>query len=537
MEQILQINKINVDIDNQTAIGIELKAYDIKNPAQRYANVSNDFTIPKTVNNLNAIGYLGELQNYSDALYKKHKCNYSIDNYPLIINGKCNIVEIGERIKLSMQNRSDIWDICKTTLFNDFLTDYIKVMNLPNAETPSVYNDLADFINQYNSTNLDIASKDKTIIPTPAYNNINKFLDLERLSNSMMIAYNDDGSVIQGGLFSIFYSSIFRYLEIKYNMSFNTAGIEAGNIFNDIIGNRAAVMARAITLTKSAGGYYYYNVASSCNYAPYDFILPQAGLTLFDIIDVFLKQLNVIIEDNSIGDYTNLTLYRFDDLENAEKSDLSDKLDGEYTIKPTFAGLSQVNKMNFQKSFEGADEMYSGRYIFCLNENIDSEAKELMKVKSFAPGTRSFITEQVKIKRSPYVRNGSMIIKKSWSILTIDMSHEDSFKLPALIVFGGQVGSYYFTASNLTPTQPLCENIYTPITYPLDNAYKYLQDIVLKPIVINCKMRLNLTDLIGLKFFKKYFIKEFGGYFFINKLSNINPKSNDSISVELIKLP
>ena len=54
--RLLYINNQLADIDEETAIGIDFQAYDLKDPAKRKLNTSNSFTIPKTANNLNILG-------------------------------------------------------------------------------------------------------------------------------------------------------------------------------------------------------------------------------------------------------------------------------------------------------------------------------------------------------------------------------------------------------------------------------------------------------------------------------------------------
>ena len=51
MSRLLRINGFDIDIDDETAIGITLQSYDIKEPSQRKVNITNSFTIPLTTNN------------------------------------------------------------------------------------------------------------------------------------------------------------------------------------------------------------------------------------------------------------------------------------------------------------------------------------------------------------------------------------------------------------------------------------------------------------------------------------------------------
>ena len=82
----------------------------------------------------------------------------------------------------------------------------------------------------------------------------------------------------------------------------------------------------------------------------------------------------------------------------------------------------------------------------------------------------------------------------------------------------------------------------TPITlkksahYSLNDEYNTLAKMVEYPVFYKVEKWLNLNDIFQLKFFRKYFIRELNGYFFINKISGYNPKSKKATTIELIKI-
>ena len=51
--RLFRINGYDVDIDNNTAIGVTIQSFDFKTPGVRKVNITNSFTIPATINNLN----------------------------------------------------------------------------------------------------------------------------------------------------------------------------------------------------------------------------------------------------------------------------------------------------------------------------------------------------------------------------------------------------------------------------------------------------------------------------------------------------
>lgn len=96
--RLLKFNGKIVDIDEQTAIGIDVQAFDIRTPSATKINVSNNFSIPKTVNNLKLVGFAGQAYEMSNAVYEPIFVNYYIDNEHLIKDGKLK-VEISNRIE------------------------------------------------------------------------------------------------------------------------------------------------------------------------------------------------------------------------------------------------------------------------------------------------------------------------------------------------------------------------------------------------------------------------------------------------------
>jgi len=123
--RLLRINDINVDIDDETAIGIDFQAYDVSQPGKRFINVSNTFTIPLTANNKAIFGNAENPQSLSINIYEVSICNYWVDNQQLIKNAKCRVEEIQDRISLFIFQKPDIWDILKGVSWYDFIDGFL----------------------------------------------------------------------------------------------------------------------------------------------------------------------------------------------------------------------------------------------------------------------------------------------------------------------------------------------------------------------------------------------------------------------------
>ena len=137
--RLLRIDNIDVDIDEQTAIGVNYQSYDIKQVGKRFVNITNTFNIPATNHNLAIFGNAQNVQSLSTDIYSSSICNYWTNNEQLIKNAKCRVESINERISLFVYEKADIWDVLKTVLFPDFLASYItwlQAKGLPSLATP-----------------------------------------------------------------------------------------------------------------------------------------------------------------------------------------------------------------------------------------------------------------------------------------------------------------------------------------------------------------------------------------------------------------
>lgn len=153
--RLLKINNTQVDIDELTAIGIDLQSYDIKEPGKTFIKVSNTFTIPKTVNNLAIFGLASDVQSTSTAIYSRSSVDYWIENEQLVKDARCRVDEIGERISLFIFDKPSIWDTLKTVYWGDFLSSFLTWMgtnySLPLQGSPSTAS-ASTFIGNYVNT-------------------------------------------------------------------------------------------------------------------------------------------------------------------------------------------------------------------------------------------------------------------------------------------------------------------------------------------------------------------------------------------------
>lgn len=129
MSRLLRINGIDIDIDDKTAIGLDLQSYDIKEPGKPKINVSNTFTVPVTVNNLSVIGNPNDPQSNSDIIYQQAVCDYWVDNEKLIDNTKIRVEQIDDRITFFIYDKINFWENIKKDLWPDFISEFLPWLN------------------------------------------------------------------------------------------------------------------------------------------------------------------------------------------------------------------------------------------------------------------------------------------------------------------------------------------------------------------------------------------------------------------------
>lgn len=69
----------------------------------------------------------------------------------------------------------------------------------------------------------------------------------------------------------------------------------------------------------------------------------------------------------------------------------------------------------------------------------------------------------------------------------------------------------------------------------INNHYQGLINVLNTPMLVKCKMNLNLLDIHNLDFNKRYYIKQLHSHFYLNKIKNW--ENGKEVEVELIRIP
>lgn len=557
----------DVDIDDTTAIGITISAYDFDTPGERKINISNSFTIPLTDKNRRILGIPANVQVVNDIMYHTLKCEYWLDNVKLI-DGKCKISEIGERITVVIYNKPEIWGYLSDikwepttgTTFNDELTieqnqlisDGLQLGILKWLQTSGGIYGSED--NKYNGTFNDLiisASTNTENIILPYYHgNLVDYKLAGTIKESEGDLYLGISHVVSGatkessgGHFCIYVKTIFKFIEEVFNVNFgsglymsgNTGDID-NNLFDDVAFNKIVVPLRNIILQgDSTDGFYFKYINGVDTFSPLKETDSYKGKTVYDLFKTIFQTFNCLIDTNDFNNDNyryepreNYQIRRFDDLPSYnEPSSLDVDFSGNLTGKNQYSPI--LSDKYTQNNYITLKEIYTGglltssvsKYIQCDNKNLDlgGTSSVLFTVDSFL--------------------NNGIILTGNQQQLIPDLTKSESLKTFSIFYVETEndpIGGYVNIITNdLLVTSPA--SLYNVSMYDIGGEYNLYASMVKSPIVFTIEKWLTLYDIYNLKMFRRYYIAELGGYYFINKIEGFNPlKSLKPTKLQLIKI-
>src|SRR5690554_4120074 len=125
--RLLRINGEIADIDEDTAIGIDLQAYDFKDPGKLKVNVSNTFSLPATAKNMRILGSPGSPSRVDNTIYSRISVDYQVKNKMYITGGAARVESIKKgRINMFVAMRPSFIDRMKSTPLNKFLQQWFE---------------------------------------------------------------------------------------------------------------------------------------------------------------------------------------------------------------------------------------------------------------------------------------------------------------------------------------------------------------------------------------------------------------------------
>jgi len=533
----LIVNDVVLDIDDQTAIGIDYQSYDIKQLADTFVKVSNTFTVPATVKNLAVFGLPNNPQSTSTLVYQEATCNYWVDNDLIIDDGRIRVDEIQDRIGLFIFEKANIWETLKTVFFGaDFWNDFINNFYGPvkGGYTPAgshFAGTFADFCQEIaDSTEGIILPMTWGNLKEATYKNIAEEIKPLEFGTALYyiwtrLEYKDIGGEdveSYGGHFAVYAKTIFEYIEWKYGVNFLTSGgVLNGNIWDDPIAPLLYIDAKEITIrvfgtSPNLDIYFYYapNAPLATNFLPHSSIQDKADKTLYDFVTSFIQCTNAIKDEFDINGEKIIRLARFDDLTSLGDLVEFSGLTGKPKYKPFVEGFAQMNYITFGTIFDGGDSLLNSKTINLGNANVD-KSKTLFAIDAHVPAT---------------VVNGADAI--------LDLSKKEAFKTFTFMISDG-LCSVSTLIGHIAGSVVADANVVLPkaALYELDSEYELLNTALAFPVWYEIQKWLTPADLKDFKFFKQYYIRELNGSYFVNKIKGFNPeKSTQPTTLEVLRI-
>jgi hypothetical protein len=516
--RLLKFNNVAIEIDDQTAIGIDFQGYDIQDPGKRKIAISNSFTIPKTSHNLKQIGHAGNPQSISTIPYNPIIVQYYNDNKQLIRNGSARITEVSDRVSLMVYEKASFWDLMADFLWpnvqQELLTWLQTEKSYPSATTPFVGTFQA-FIEDYTDT------IEGLILPHFISNLANYSPDdltyLEDTTN-LWLKYNTSGGVINGngGHWCVFCKTIFEFIEYKYDVDFSVLTTAYDyNIFQDAIAKVMYTPMRNILVEYTSTGFYF-RVDTEAQFLPEKTTLDKESKSMYDFTKAFFQHFNCLIDKIPTTDLSEkYIIRRMDDIIHAPVVDFSGGMYGDPVFKPILDNYKQNNYIRFDSVFPDGDKLRNAKKIVCQNKNLDAGDTDgsLFTIDAYIPGE--------------FVLGGDV---------TPDMSVNDSFKT---FTFFLSIGSASTTIKAQQNGDERTANVTLSVAklYSLASEYNTIASMAAYPKFYTVKKWLTLNQIDKLVYFTRYWVKELNGYYFLNKVSGYNPqKSNEPTIIELIKI-
>lgn len=504
--QVLKINNQIVDIDINSAIGIDYKAYDVAKPSSRYAPVSNNFSIPLTDKNLKIVGFAGNKHSISSIVYSKLTCEYYVNNIAVIKRGTASVTNVSDRIYMFASGREDIWDVLKKETWKQFNADFIGWLQ-ENKNLPAIDNTFSgtfsDFLQPYT------VATEGLFLPALLGN----FYGAGETQYDLYL----QNATSLGSHFCVYIKTIFEFIEDFYGVDFSVFDTDIYyNIFNDAIASKMYVQLKNIEIYHVSDAEFYFRYAEKTFSPEDDITIDKDDKNLYDLINIFFQTFNVLIDRKINADGTSkFILRRFDDIDNAPVKQLT-KTIGNKKFFPSIEGWKQKNYITYSKLYSDAPKLTNAKYIPCYNENIevgDSESS-IFEIQMYIPS-------QVAI-------GGGVIA---------NMSGVDPLKDFTLFISGTDYAINLHSISNsiLLSTNKVLK---LARIYSLASEYNALANMLLYPVKYDIKKQMNIIELNELQYFTKWQSSDLGCYYFMNKISGFNPNnSSNEITIELIKIP
>lgn len=548
--RLLRINGEIADIDEDTAIGIDLQAYDFKDPGKLKVNVSNTFSLPATAKNMRILGSPGNPSRVDNTIYSRISVDYQVKNKMYITGGTARVESIKKgRINMFVAQRPGFIERMKSVTLNQFLQQWFE-----NSFFNSLFSSYQQLVNAYAQghngvilpamigTLADLPDEKDRVIEYFCFDNGNEIVH----EIAMRVQHHDEGWVAHGGHFCVFLEPLFKYFEEYFDVDLNSASPAAYSLFNDSVFKSLYIPCRNINIIDGTPRLEFVQFNPNSNLRPLDDVEPYVDLSAFDLFAETLKLLGYGIEEVGEG----FELVRLDHMGTVPTA--ADILPGymeaefrkEMEYKPIVEGYGQQNIIKMVPA-DNAGEMAGARVLVSNNENSEA-TKDLFTVNAYVPtffrgwGFLAYdhfvpdMREAKSVEKLTFFRSSErrVIFTVSGKYQTIPPEEIQQFpKKVQKVIPRGDYSQY-------PDWRRVGVYLFTPEVYSVSAEYNFLEGIINSPETYKVKRWVTSSQMENFRKIATYYVPELGGWFYVNKIKGFNPvKSKQPVEFELIKVP
>lgn len=547
--RLLRINGEIADIDEDTAIGIDLQAYDFKDPGKLKVNVSNTFSLPATAKNMRILGSPGNPSRVDNTIYSRISVDYQVKNKMYITGGTARVESIKKgRINMFVAQRPGFIDRMKAVTLNQFLQQWFEndFQNYMFASYEALVNAYAEGHNgvilpAMIGTLADLPDEKERVIEYFGFDNGNEIVH----EIAMRVQHHDEGWVAHGGHFCVFIESLFKYFEEYFDVDLNSTSPAAYSLFNDEIFKSLYIPCRNINVVDGTPRLEFVQFDQNSNLRPLIDVELYADLSAFDLFAETLKLLGYGIEEVGEG----FEIVRLDHIGSVPTA--ADILPGymeaefrkEMEYKPIVEGYGQQNIIKMLPA-DDVGEMAGARVLVSNNENSEA-TKELFTVNAYVPtffrtryllwfDTVPDMREAKSVEKLTFFRSSQRRAFFTVSGKYQTISPEELQQFPKMFHRFIPRGDY----SNTPDWQVVGASLFTPEVYSVSAEYNFLEGIINSPETYKVKRWVTSSQMENFRKIATYYVPELGGWFYVNKIKGFNPvKSKQPVEFELIKVP
>jgi hypothetical protein len=501
--RLLRIDDNIIELDSKTVIGIDVQNLDLTKPSKRTVNKSNSFSIPRTIDNLKAIGYIGGFQNANDSLYNNYSIQYYLNNEEIISGSFATIQKISDRITLQIVRKATLWDDMKSLGWSNLRTEYLAYIQ----EFQGVNSDTNYFVGtEEEAIESYIDRSNQALKLYPAYGT-----EMDTLGYDYLTPQSDTFIMLSGNSIGTHFWSdaktLFKFIENKYGVDFDILGSHSDNPFNQTRFQKCIWMLRGLSLASASATDWYIRdfISIGYTYTMQEEATENDNGDVYGLLFSILNIYGIIIEQYAKDKYRlrDISL----DIDTKRPIDIGLKLDkAEPKITPNIKGYGQESIIKYENYSDGINSVNTRKIVECNNKNIQFR-KDIIKIENFVPAVKDDL---------------------------LNYGVANSFEQYKIATYEDDINTYVWRRGS---GYAISRTYNKPIIHNLSTEWGILDTALNNPLYVEQKFWLTPTQYSKINNWTNYYIPELAGAYYINRVKGYNPeKSLQAVTLELIRI-